>query len=206
MEKLLITYYGHSCFKINYNGYEAVFDPYNDNTVPGLNPLRISANYVLISHFHSDHDGLDCVSITPVEESPFEYNSIMSNHDSISGNSRGKNLININYNDVFKIAHLGDLGHMLDDKDIEKLKDFDVIMVPVGGYYTIDSKTAIELIKKINAKLSIIMHFRTDTYGYDEISTLDEFKKIYPSLEIIDTNIYEYTKNNESKVIALTVN
>lgn len=66
MEKLLITYYGHSCFKINYNGYEAVFDPYNDNTVPGLNPLRISANYVLISHYHSDHDGLDCVSITPV--------------------------------------------------------------------------------------------------------------------------------------------
>ena len=200
-----ITYYGHSCFKVDLNGHQTIFDPYNDNVVPNLKPLRIEGNYVMISHYHKGHDGLNCVNVIEGKVNPFEYTFIWTFHDDNNGDDLGFNLINIHYNDDFKIAHFGDLGHMLKDEDIATLKDFDVIMIPIGGVNTINIDTAISLIEKINSKLAILMHYKTDKYGKEDLSSVNDFKAKYCNLDIINSNTYRLYKNDDSKVIALSI-
>lgn len=166
-----IEYLGHSCFKLD---DELVIDPYKDGSVPGLKPLRAKAKKVICSHEHADHSGKECVEIIP-GECTFEIEEVPSFHDEQQGKLRGPNTIFVIAKNGEKLVHLGDLGHFPNAEQLEKIKDADYLLVPVGGYYTIDAKTAAEICKVANPKQIIPMHYRTETSGYPELAVLDGF-------------------------------
>ena len=170
-----IEYLGHSCFRINDS---LVIDPYKDGSVPGLSPLRVSGAKAICSHEHADHSGRECVEIV---ERPcdFEITEVPSFHDDAGGALRGANTIFVITSDNGeKLVHLGDLGHFPNEKQLAAISGADYLLIPVGGYYTIDAKTAAEICEAAKPKCIIPMHYRTFDSGYPEIGMVDEFLKL----------------------------
>ena len=182
-----IKYVGHSCFKISDSetAYSIVFDPYADAAVPGYTNVRESANEVLCSHQHDDHNAVECVTIEPNTDSPFEIDWIDTYHDPEKGALRGENRIYIvtNKKTGEKLIHYGDIGEVLDvlltDENLAKLKDADLALIPCGGVFTYDIDEALELISRTTPKLVIPMHARSEKSGYDYpvIDTRENFFK-----------------------------
>lgn len=170
-----ITYLGHSCFKIESRGYEIVLDPYQDGKVPGYKPLRVTADQLLCSHGHGDHCGLECVSLRSGGHSPFTVETIDTWHDDRQGALRGSNTIHILDDGLCRIAHLGDLGCELTPEQKDRLRGLTALLIPVGGYYTIDAAQAGRLADELAPRVAIPMHYRGKGFGYDVIGPLEDF-------------------------------
>ncbi len=170
-----LTWLGHACFQIERDGYVLVIDPYADGTVPGLKAVRTSAHKVLCSHGHSDHAGKETVEILPQAEESLHVEVLDTFHDDANGTLRGPNKIFLITGGNQKIAHLGDLGCGLTDDQKEKLQNLDVLLIPVGGFFTIDGIQAANIAKDLNPRIVIPMHYRADGFGFDKISTVDVF-------------------------------
>ena len=199
----LIRSYGHSCFSLTAeNGWTAVFDPYKDGSVPGLKLKRITADAVFTSHEHADHNASELVRIEKTHECPYEIFTLLTDHDEEQGRLRGKNKITILENAKEKIAHFGDLGRDLTEEEEKKLANADVILVPCGGYYTIDAKLAGEIITRLKPKLAVLMHYRNGAAGYDVLSTLEEVSDIIGNVRCLEES--EADTETETGVIALT--
>ena len=177
-----IEYLGHACFRLD---DELVIDPYKDGSVPGLAPLRTSAAAVLCTHKHADHSGVECVEIVPGECS-FHIEDVASFHDDQQGALRGPNTIFIISKNDEKLVHLGDLGHFPNEEQLAKIADADYLLIPVGGYYTIDAKMAVKICEAANPKRIIPMHYRTAESGYPELATVDEFLELAKEKGISD--------------------
>ena len=117
-----ITWIGHSCFKIEEAGYRVVFDPYDDGYVPGLGPVRETAEEVLCSHEHGDHNARKRVTLAFGSESPFTVTKIATFHDPLKGVLRGRNTIFILSANGKRIAHFGDLGCKLPADQLARLR------------------------------------------------------------------------------------
>jgi L-ascorbate metabolism protein UlaG (beta-lactamase superfamily) len=178
MSNLKITWHGHSCFTVEGGGYSIVFDPYAPGSVPGLAPLSLTANQVLCSHTHGDHGYTDAVKIIPSAKNPFRISVIDTFHDDAGGTLRGTDKIHILEFDGLRVAHLGDLGCMPEGSQIALLKDLDAVMIPVGGYYTIDADQAKALVDRISPRVVIPMHYCSDTFGYPVIGRLEEYTSL----------------------------
>lgn len=176
-----IKYHGHSCFSITSEDYTIVLDPYKN--VNGFKDINLEANEVICSHMHGDHSYTDEIKYINDVISPFIINKIPSYHDKELGHKRGLNDINILMAEGKRIAHLGDLGHILEDKDVEKLKGVDVLMIPVGGYFTIDFNEALEIIKKIEPKHIVPMHYRDQNLNFEVLSDINEFLEVAKDYE-----------------------
>ena len=168
-----LTYYGHSCFRIEAeNGWTAVLDPYREQSVPGLHLPMLQADAVFCSHEHADHNGSESVKRkTPAAEMPYAVKMVSTDHDDQGGKLRGKNNVLILSRDGEKIVHMGDIGCIPSEAVLEPMKYADILMVPCGGYYTIDAKQARELIGLLEPKLAVLMHFRSGNRGYDVIAS-----------------------------------
>ena len=173
---MIIKYHGHSCFSVISNNYTVVLDPYCG--INGLEDVNLNANEVITSHDHKDHAYVEGVNITKAI-SPFEVKKIPTYHDDANGSKRGLNNITVLMAEDKKIVHLGDLGHLLDESVINKIKGCDVLMIPVGGFFTIDALQAIKIIESVNPKNVIPMHYRDGDTGYDVLGTIDDFMKLY---------------------------
>ena len=173
---MIIKYHGHSCFSVTSNSYTIVLDPYCG--VQGLQDVNLVANEVITSHDHKDHAYLEGVTINKAISS-FKVEKIAVYHDDAKGNKRGKNNITILTAENKRIVHLGDLGHLLDESIVERIKGCDVLMIPVGGFFTIDASQAIKIIEDVNPKNVIPMHYRDGNIGYDVLGTIDDFMKLY---------------------------
>lgn len=167
-----ITYHGHACFAVTSGNFTIVLDPFEG--VDGFSDIRLDANMVLCSHNHHDHDYVAGVNIIPAEN-PFEIEYIDCFHDECGGAKRGPNKITILKAEGKRIAHMGDLGHMLEAGAIEKLKGVDVLMIPVGGFFTIDAKAALELISVIEPKQIAPMHYRDGDLNFEIIDGINVF-------------------------------
>lgn len=199
-----ITYYGHSCFRLEAdNGWSAVFDPYEDYSVPGLKlPRTITADEVFISHPHEDHNAAHLIQVNRRKlHSPYEESTLIVPHDDADGTKRGMNQIRILENSSEKIVHFGDLGRMLNIEEISRLHHADVIMIPCGGYYTIDSRIARAIIERVEPKLAILMHYRTVTSGYSMLENIAQLKETMP--ELIQTDQDEITLGSCSGIILM---
>lgn len=165
-----ISYLGHSCFKLRGGSATVVTDPFGKNV--GLPVPKVSADLVTVSHDHEDHNFISAVSGTSrraepfVVRSPGEYDiggvgvvGIGTFHDDAGGKERGKNTAFVIHVDGVSVAHLGDLGHTLSEAQIEQLGSVDVLLCPVGGFYTIDAKTAAAVVEAISPSIVIPMHF-----------------------------------------------
>ena len=199
-----ITYLGHSCFKFEKDGFAMIIDPYKAGSVPGYAPLKEHANQVLSTHKHGDHFGWSEVKLAVTRaDTPFMVSFIETFHDDKKGELRGFNNVIIVDVDGLKLVHMGDIGCMLDDEDLKKIKGCDVLMIPVGGFYTINAKQAKEYVDKIAPKITIPMHYRGAGFGYDEIGTVDKFTKLFEETEQGESELVLEKKPRGHKVIVM---
>lgn len=179
---MTITWLGHSCFLLEANGFRIVLDPYHE--VQGLPDVKAEANAIYCSHDHFDHGYTENIRVTPGGENPFSIVEVQTFHDDQGGKLRGNNVIRKFTADGVSAAHLGDLGHPLSAAQLEALGPCDAIMIPVGGYYTIDAAAAKAVADAIGAAVVIPMHYRDGEVGFDVLSTLDDFTKLYPAEQV----------------------
>ena len=200
-----ITWIGHSCFKIESDGYIIIMDPYEDGYVPGLKPLRENADMVLCSHEHGDHNARRLVSIREGRACPFTIEKIETWHDEVKGAKRGPNTIHILEAEGIRIAHLGDLGCKPEEDQIQKLKNLDVCLIPVGGHFTIDGKQAAELVRRISPKVAIPMHYRDDRagFGFDVISQVGDFTDCMDSVAVLKDSSISTDRLPGAQVVVL---
>jgi len=161
-----IFYLGHSSFKLKGRDASVIIDPFDSKKV-GLKFSSNEADIVSVSHEHEDHNAISLVKGEPkIISDPGEYEikgiSILgfsTFHDAKNGEERGKNTIYVYEIDGVRICHLGDLGEKLSDNLIESLGEIDVLMIPVGGIFTISPSQALEIVRDIEPSFILPMHF-----------------------------------------------
>jgi len=189
MSSIRITTLGHACFKLEYGGYSLVLDPYSDN--PPLPPLKSHANAVYKSHEHNDHSNLEAIEIIPFNgEIPIKMTEIQTFHDDAGGTKRGPNIIRVFEAGGLRVAHFGDLGHKLDAEQKDAVGKCDAIMIPVGGFFTIEPEIAKEIILELDPKVTIPMHYRPENGGMPMIKTVADFIALWK-----DRPVFSYTSS-----------
>ncbi len=190
---MLIRHIGHAEFYLeNENGIRMVTDPYDEGCgYPVKKPI---AEIVTVSHGHHDHNAVENIVGKPVviNESGvytpgpgIRITAIKSWHDAVQGAQRGETLLFMIETEGLRIAHLGDLGCMPDDQQILQLQNPDILMIPVGGFYTIDGETACAIAKRLNARIILPMHYRTKYNADWPIAGPEMFLKGFEEEEIM---------------------
>lgn len=183
-----IQYLGHASFLLKNRAGSVVTDPF-DPTMVGIKFPKVEADIVTISHQHQDHNRSDLVGGQPVVfDFPGDYErkrvrvfGYQSYHDGQKGSIRGENIIFKIIIDNIVVLHCGDLGHLLDEETLEKVKDTNVLLVPVGGFYTISAKEAVELAEMIGPEIIVPMHFnhpKLNQQTFGKLSGVEEFLKL----------------------------
>ena len=172
-----LTWYGHSCFLLESAHGSVVFDPYAPGKVPGWTLPALEADAVLCSHGHSDHGYAEGVKLTG---RPYAaaVTRIGSFHDDCGGALRGENTISLVEDEGIRAVHMGDVGCALTAEQIAALGRVDVLMIPVGGHYTVDADGAWEIARSLGAAIVIPMHYRGRGFGYAVIGTVEPFLKL----------------------------
>ena len=163
-----ITWLGHACFRIKGSQATIITDPFPPELGYTL-PAKLEADIVTVSHPHPSHSYVQGVGGSPkVVQGPGEYEiagvliiGVGTFHDNERGAQRGKNTAYLMEIDGVSICHLGDIGHVLSDEQLEEIGDVDVLLLPVGGHNTIGGAVAAEIIRQIEPKAVIPMHYQT---------------------------------------------
>ena len=190
-----LTWLGHACFLLEHDHYRAVIDPYKG--VPGYPPLNVSAHAVYCSHQHADHNAVELVARLPKGRNPFKVRTVKTFHDESEGAERGENTVHIFSANDITVAHMGDLGHYLTLEQIEEIGPLDVMLIPVGGVYTLNAVGAKSAFMALRPRCVIPMHYRHDPYGLPNIDGLEPFLKLWSSSMIrrLDGPALELTKD-----------
>lgn len=212
-----IEYFGHSCFRLTEStGTAIVCDPYSPEV--GYSMPQINCDVVTISHHHFDHDYLAAVDGNPkvIEGECFcdfegvEIGAIKSFHDSKRGKKRGENTIFKFRMDGLDICHLGDLGENCSPELIELILPVNVLLIPVGGTYTLDAQMAKEYVDRIMPDIVIPMHFDTKD-GKLGLDKVDEFIELFDdesvSVSVLSKSEIELSRNDlagDTKIIVLS--
>lgn len=179
-----IFWYGQACFKIKGKSTSLIIDPYDPDATGLKLPKDMEAQIALKTHDHPDHNNLKAVTTSPVlVEGPGDYDikgvaitGISVFHDAQNGTERGKNTVYNIQIDGLNVVHLGDIGHVLNESQIQDIGSCDILMVPVGGNYTISAKEAVENIQALEPRIILPMHYALPGLKY-ELEGLDLFLK-----------------------------
>ena len=178
-----LKYYGHACFTLRFaDGTVLAIDPFDESVTYAS--CDESCDAALLSHDHFDHNHVQTLRgdfVTIREAGSYDVRGVRvtavpSFHDKQRGALRGHNLIFRIEGEGLTIVHLGDLGHMPDDKQLRAISGADVLLTPIGGTYTIDTPEAEELIRLAQPKHAVAMHFRTPDYDFNT-STCEDFER-----------------------------
>ena len=151
METMQIRWLGHSCFAITCQEYTVVVDPFAPGSVPGYADIQETADQVLCSHEHHDHNYRAGVTLRQDgRANPFTITSLPSFHDDCGGEKRGPNTIHLLEAGGLRVAHLGDLGALPAPEVVEQLQNLDAVLVPVGGFYTVGPQEAWEVVQALS--------------------------------------------------------
>lgn len=220
---MIITYHGHSCFKLKGKRGSVVLDPYDDAV--GFAMPRLSADIVTVSHDHFDHNAHNKIKGTAKRDNPFiieesgEYEvgrisvfGTKTYHDDQKGEIRGTNIVYTVLMDGLRICHLGDLGHDLTADQLDEIGAIDILFCPVGGHYTIGPEQAVKTIRALEPNIAIPMHYRTpdhDQKAFAELSTIEEFLKVFgvepvpvPKLDVLSRS--QLPEETELVVLRMT--
>lgn len=195
-----ITWCGHSCFLVETREGSAVLDPYAPGSVPGLSLPALTADLVLSSHGHRDHGfarGVRLSGKTP----GFSVKTIPCFHDDKGGSLRGENLIRVLESEGLRVAHLGDLGHPLSKEQLAELGGLDVLLIPVGGHYTIGPEAAAALAKAVGARITVPMHYRGAGFGYDVIGPVEDFTARMDGVRISDSCSFDPAQEEDGVLV-----
>lgn len=205
-----ISWVAHSCFLIKTSiGKRILLDPFPCPFIDSLSDISI----VTISHNHFDHNYVSPkfekakIIKEPVlyEETNISIEGFETFHDSSKGLKRGKNIIYLLSIDNFKICHLGDLGHIPNDNILEKLKNIDLLLIPVGGNFTLDGKLAADLCKIVHSNIIIPMHYKSRGDSLT-LKGLEEFLYYIKNAERIHTHTLTLVDNYSYKNCVLILN
>jgi len=184
-----IIWHGQSCFQIitsqgKNNQVSIVIDPFSEDI--GLKLPKLEADVLLVTHQHYDHNNVKAVGGNPfLVQGPGEYEikevfvqGISSFHDSSLGKEKGTNTVYTIEAEDLKLCHLGDLGQKeLQPEQIEKIGEVDILMIPVGGVYTISAKEAVKIMSQIEPSIIIPMHYQLPKLKI-KLDGLDKFFKV----------------------------
>lgn len=167
---MIISCIGHAEFLIELeNGMRIVTDPYDASC--GYPVLTLTADAALVSHGHHDHNAVGSLTgLQQVIDRAGTYDlgdgvrvtAVEADHDEAGGTKRGKTLLFCLEAEGLRVMHLGDLGHVPTQAQLDALGKADVLMIPVGGFYTIDAPTAVKVAGLLGARVVLPMHYRTD--------------------------------------------
>lgn len=184
---MLFQHIGHAEFLIETeSGFRIVTDPYDAGC--GYPIRKAAADEVLVSHHHHDHDAVENLSGNPrvvdregvhTPEQGIRITAIPGWHDDSEGSKRGPTLLFLIESEGLRIAHLGDLGCALSDEQVEVLNSVDVLMIPVGGFFTIDANMAKEVADRLKARVILPMHYKTKYNSEWPIMGPEPFEKLY---------------------------
>ncbi len=209
-----IKWLGHSSFCLtSSHGTKVLIDPYKDfgnYVLPKINP-----DIITTSHSHSDHSFTDNIEnefvlineVGEFIEKDIEFNGVETFHDNVYGAEKGTNIVfNITIDNI-NICHLGDIGHILSNEKVEQIGEVDILLIPVGGTYTIDHIAAKSIVRQLCPKIIIPMHYKTEALSQtgDTFLTVDNFINIMNvDYEVLDElNISSETLDNFKKLIIL---
>jgi len=210
-----IKYLGHAAFELELaSGARYVIDPYTTGAFGTLKYGPIEGNFDVgvVSHNHEDHVSREvlshCMKIIntsgKVTIGDVTIESLMTYHDESKGSARGKNLISVVEAEGLRVAHLGDLGHEIAPKDFPMLMWLDVLMIPVGGHFTIDAAAAAALAKSFEPKIVIPMHYLTPKVDFP-ITPVENFTKLMDTVERAGASEIEVTKETLPKKMKVVV-
>ncbi len=181
---MTIKFLGHASFLITSDeGVRIITDPYEPGGYDGAlryGPITDEADILTVSHDHADHNYVQGVPGNPVvvtestEVSGISFRAIGSYHDDAKGTERGPGRIFCFEVDGIKICHLGDLGHLLSTEQIASIGDVDVLLIPVGGHFTIDAQGATQVMNQLKPSIVIPMHFKTPKVDFP-FGPVDDF-------------------------------
>jgi len=199
-----IKWLGHACYKIYFDDIQCVIDPFEKGYVPGYRDISTSADIILASHKHNDHCGLNEVQQLLRMVHGVTVTKVDTFHDDKNGALRGKNIVHVlEYNGI-KVAHFGDIGHILTEEQVQQIGNVDVAIVPIGGTYTVRAPEAKAICEQVNAKVIIPMHYRTGEQGFDVLETTEEFESLFDNVKHYDSDEYVVPEEIVSEVAILT--
>jgi L-ascorbate metabolism protein UlaG (beta-lactamase superfamily) len=212
-----IKWYGHAAFRITTKeGTRIIIDPYESGFKDGLltyGKIDEEADIVITSHEHGDHGytkdirgAYDRIG----EEGAFAIRGITIRtlstfHDDVKGARAGRNLITVISADGLIVAHLGDLGHPLDAETLQRVGPVDILLLPVGGLYTIDAETATKVMKDIGPAVTVPMHYKTAKCKFP-ITGVEEFTRGKSNVRLSQESVLKITKENlprEPEIVVL---
>jgi L-ascorbate metabolism protein UlaG (beta-lactamase superfamily) len=212
-----LRYLGHAAFElVSEGGTKVIFDPYESGAYDGAlqyGPISGRYDLAVVSHDHADHrdPGVTSRSANVVDgPGTFDFEGIRvisrsTFHDESEGSERGGNLVSVVELDGMRIAHLGDLGHTLGREELAALRAVDVLLLPVGGHFTIDAATAAGLVGEIEPGIVIPMHFKTEKVAFP-IAPVDVFTELMENVEVKGGSELTVTKKDvpeATKVVVL---
>ncbi len=207
---MIIRWLGHASFLLESSGVKLLTDPFNDRI--GYRPCNEKVDIVTVSHAHWDHNAVDTLSGSPrvirdpgiFEISGYTIQGIRSFHDRTQGRERGPNIMFKITAEDLNVLHLGDLGHVLSAQQIKEIGKVDILLVPVGGCYTLDAADAHKVVEQLQPGIIIPMHFLTPHVSIRELGPVEAFVVQFP--RVIKKSCLEISRTKmaaESRVIVL---
>ena len=205
-----VTWLGHGCFRLRGRGAAAVTDPYPPSI--GLKLSRLDADLVTVSHEHENHSYTQAVRDAYEIHGPGEYEvagisviGVPTYHDAEKGAKKGRNTVYLLEIDDVRVCHLGDLGHRLDDAEAEAISSPDVLLVPVGGRNAINAAQAAEVVRQLEPRFVVPMHYAIPGIKL-ELDPIDRFLKemgVTASEQQPKLSVQASSGEYETKVIVL---
>jgi L-ascorbate metabolism protein UlaG (beta-lactamase superfamily) len=200
-----ITYFGHSAFLVQaVDGTRVILDPYRHGSYNGAvkyEPIDEPADVALASHNHPDHSATSTIPGHPRVFASLEDETVGGvriigievAHDDVEGKERGKSTLTVLDDGDLRLVHCGDLGHVLDADTIREIGRVDILLIPVGGFYTIDHEQAALVVETLGPRIVVPMHYKTDKIDFP-IATADPFLATQAVVERPDSSVLEVTK------------
>jgi L-ascorbate metabolism protein UlaG (beta-lactamase superfamily) len=201
-----VKWLGHACFLLTSEaGVRILTDPYTPGAFGlGYRPPAETADIVTVSHDHADHNNTAAVKGKPEvvrgagvhKVKGVEIKGASTSHDEASGSQRGPNTVFCFTLDGVRVCHLGDLGHDLAAGSLADIGPVDVLLIPVGGNFTIDADAASRLADRIAPKVVIPMHFQNERCPDFPVAAVDDFRKKRQRVRMVDGSEVEIKKDN----------
>lgn len=209
-----VKWLGHASFLITSDdGVRIITDPYKSGGALKYEEIKGPADIVTVSHEHFDHNNVEPIEGNPkiirgaseIDVKGIKFNGVATFHDENKGKDRGTNTIFCFLVDGVRVCHLGDLGHALNDQQVEQIGKVDVLLTPMAGFYTMNAEVATEVSNRLNPRVIIPMHFKNERCDFP-VSCVDDFLKGKKNVTIVDDSEVEFKSEKlpgETQIIVL---